>query len=74
VADAVDREDHKVRTSHESGDKGRALCGVVVEEFDPDPGGCLPQRLGLAGPPADVEHCAWDRDNAGRCLQVEIRI
>ena len=66
MADAVGGEDDKVRTSDEPGEKGRALCGVVVEEFDPDPGGRLPQRLGLAGPPADVEHCAWDRRIAHR--------
>jgi hypothetical protein len=60
VADAVSGEDNEVRTSHEPGQKGQTLCGVVVEEFNPDPGSRLPQRLGLSGPPTDVEHCAWD--------------
>jgi hypothetical protein len=31
-----------------------------MEEINPDPGSRLPQRLGLPGPPTDVEHCAWD--------------
>jgi hypothetical protein len=61
VADAVGGEDDEIRTSNKSREKGRALGGVMVQKFCPDPGCRPPQRLGLAGPPPYVEHRARDR-------------
>jgi hypothetical protein len=61
VADAVGGEDDEIRTSDKPREKGRALGGVVVQKFAPDPGCRPPQRLGLAGPTPYVEHRARDR-------------